>query len=154
MASSLLFVTRSRQCLMCLVPSGASQCPPERAGCRCCTSCMGCEHVTVMFFCTPALIKLTPVPAGTLNLPHVQRQLLWLLSMEVGADDVKSVLCPPSHRAFMLVLHKQNQNIWGRRMFRTKKTKPVLKFCLTLPTRFDSLLVTMFPQACPPLVAS
>lgn len=95
-------------------------------------------------FCTPALIKLTPVPVGTLNLPWVQRQLLWLLSMEVGADDVKSVLRLTSQRTFMLVLHKQNQKILGRRMFRMKKTKTVLKFWLTFLPGFDSLPVTMF----------
>lgn len=53
----------------------------------------------------------------------------------------------------MLVLHKQNQKILWRTMFRMKKTKTVLKFCLTFGPGFGSLPMTMFPQACSLLVA-
>lgn len=45
--------------------------------------------------------------------------------MEVGADDVKSVLYPASHRIFMTVLYKQNQKILGRRIFRMKEKKKI-----------------------------
>lgn len=45
-----------------------------------------------MLFYKPALLKLTLVPAWTLNLNWVQKQLLWLSLMEIGADGVKFLL--------------------------------------------------------------
>lgn len=80
--------------------------------------------------------------------------------MEVGADDVKSVLYPASHRIFMTVLYKQNQKILGRRIFRMKEKKKKKKqdcFIKVLPyfvpriwlPAHDHVPSGMFSPCCP-----